>query len=277
MMIRPAASDGSAAAAAPARRPHLTLIHGSAAGAGQWDALRAQLPSTWAVDCVALAGYDGDALPAEAAYGIETELRRVAAPPVHTSPRVLVGHSMGGLVAAAACLAAPARYDALVLVEPVLFGLLARPGFTAVQHDVRSFLRYFASLQDPVRQLDAARAMFHFWKQYDAWEALSPARRERVAACMEKVRLECRLFDDAVVQADRLLRLAEVRVTWVTGSESPLHIHRVRQSFSELLPHTEFIEIAGAGHLGHVTHPRDLAAALANLVHRIETAQTAWA
>ena len=28
-------------------------------------------------------------------------------------------------------------------------------------------------------QLDAARAMFHFWKLYDAWEAQSPARREQ--------------------------------------------------------------------------------------------------
>ena len=203
-------------------------------------------------------------------YSVEIEVARIAPPPPGTGPRVLLGHSMGGLVAAATGMAHPDRYSALVLIEPVLFGLLAQSGFAAVHHDVRSYMRYFTSLQDPTRQLDAARAMFHFWKLYDAWEAQSPARREQAALCMRKVRLECRLFDDPGVHADRLSGLAGLPVVWVTGSESPSHIRSVQQSFCRHVPHTEVIEIAGGGHLCHLSHPGVLAALLAGLVSRLQ-------
>jgi len=257
--------------------PHLTLVHGSAAGVAQWKALIAHLPGSWQVSTPSLAGYDDPAFDFGAPYGAEIEVARIAPPSAGSSPRVLLGHSMGGLVAAATCLAYPGRYSALVLIEPVLFGLLAQPGFAAVHHDVRSYMRYFCSLQDPTRQLDAARAMFHFWKLYDAWEAQSPARREQAALTMRKVRLECRLFDDPAVHADRLRALAALPVVWVTGSESPSHIRSVRQAFCALVPHTEAIEIPGGGHLCHLSHPGELAALLARLVGRLGSRQLAEA
>jgi pimeloyl-ACP methyl ester carboxylesterase len=257
--------------------PHLTLVHGSAASIAQWDALIAHLPGSWQVLTPRLAGYDDAAFDFGAPYGAETEVARIAPPAASASPRVLLGHSMGGLVAAAACLAHPGRYTALVLIEPVLFGLLAQPGFAAMHHDVRTYMRYFCSLQDPTRQLDAARAMFHFWKLYDAWEAQSPARREQAALCMRKVRLECRLFDDPAVHADRLRGLAGLPVVWVSGSESPSHIRSVRQAFCAQVPHTEVFEIPGGGHLCHLSHPADLAALLARLVDRLRNEHLATA
>jgi len=255
--------------------PHLTLVHGSAASVAQWDALIAHLPGSWHVHAPRLAGYDDPQYDFNAPYGAQTEVERITPPPPGTGPRLLLGHSMGGLVAAATCLAHPGRFAALVLIEPVLFGLLAQPGFATVDHDVRSFMRYFGSLQDPTRQLDAARAMFHFWKLYDAWEAQSPARREQAALCMRKVRLECRLFDDPAVHADRLSALAGLPVVWVTGSESPAHIRSVQRSFCMHVPHTEVIEIPGGGHLCHLSHPGELAALLAQLVSHLQNKQLA--
>lgn len=260
-----------------AGEPHLTLVHGSAASAAQWDALIAHLPASWQVLTPRLAGYDDPAFDVDAIYGAEIEMARIAPPPPGAGPRVLLGHSMGGLVAVATCLAHPGRYSALVLIEPVLFGLLAQPGFADVHRDVRSFMRYFCSLQDATRQLDAARAMFHFWKLYDAWDAQSPARREQAALCMRKVRLECRLFDDPAVHADRLHALSGLPVLWVTGSESPSHIRGVRQAFCALVPHTEVIEIPGGGHLCHLSHPGELATLLAQLVGRLQNRHQAEA
>lgn len=275
-------SRSTAADAVHARRPghgapHLTLVHGSAASVAQWDALIAHLPGAWHVQTPRLAGYDDPQFDFDAPYGAQVEVARIAPPPPGTGPRVLMGHSMGGLVSAATCLAHPGRYSALVLIEPVLFGLLSQPGFAAVHHDVRSYMRYFTSLRDPSRQLDAARAMFHFWKLYDAWEAQSPARREQAASCMHKVRLECRLFDDPAVHADRLSALGGLPVVWVTGSESPSHIRSVQRIFCERVPNTEVIELAGGGHLCHLSHPGELAALLARLVSRLENQQPAEA
>lgn len=257
--------------------PHLTLVHGSAASVAQWDALIAHLPGAWHVQTPRLAGYDDSLFDFDAPYDAQAEVERIAPPPPGTDPRVLMGHSMGGLVSAATCLGHPGRYSALVLIEPVFFGLLSQPGFAAVHHDVRSFMRYFTSLQDPTRQLDAARAMFHFWKLYDAWEAQSPARREQAASCMHKVRLECRLFDDPVVHADRLSLLSSLPVVWITGSESPSHIRSVQRIFCERVPNTEVIELAGGGHLCHLSHPGELAALLVRLVSRLQNKQPAEA
>lgn len=277
MTSGPAAPAHADAGAPEPGVPHLTLVHGSAASVAQWDALIAHLPGSWNVLTPRLAGYEDPAFDFGAPYGAETEVARIAPPPPGAAPSVLLGHSMGGLVAAATCLAHPGRYSALVLIEPVLFGLLAQPGFAAVHHDVRSHMRYFCSLQDPTRQLDAARAMFHFWKLYDAWEAQSPARREQAALTMRKVRLECRLFDDPAVRADRLRALAALPVVWVSGSESPAHIRSVRQSFCAHVPHTEVVEIPGGGHLCHLSHPGELATLLARLVGRLQNRQLAEA
>jgi pimeloyl-ACP methyl ester carboxylesterase len=276
-MTSNAAADAVEAHATGLGVPHLTLVHGSAASVAQWDALIAHLPGEWHVQTPRLAGYDDSLFDLDAPYGAHVEVARIAAPPPGTGPRVLMGHSMGGLVSAATCLAHPGRYSALVLIEPTLFGLLSQPGFAAMHHDVRSHMRYFTSLQDPTRQLDAARAMFHFWKLYDAWEAQSPARREQAAGCMRKVRLECRLFDDPAVQADRLSALNSLPVVWVTGSESPSHIRSVQRIFCERVPHTEVVELAGGGHLCHLSHPGELAALLARLVSRIQNKQPAEA
>lgn len=265
-----ASLEGAEAGAPAPGVPHLTLVHGSAASLAQWDALIAHLPGSWRVLTPRLAGYDDPAFDFGAPYGAETEVARIDPPARGTGPRVLLGHSMGGLVAVANCVTHPDRYSALVLIEPVLFGLLAQPGFAGVHHDVRSFLRYFCALDDPARQLDAARAMFHFWKLYDTWEAQSPARREQTALWMRKVRHECRLFDDPAVHADRLRALAALPVVWVSGSESPSHIRSVRQGFRVHVPHTEAIEIPGAGHLCHLSHPGELAALLTRLVSRLQ-------
>ncbi|WP_425259571.1 alpha/beta fold hydrolase [Rubrivivax sp. RP6-9] len=277
MMSTSPAADAVEARASGHGAPHLTLVHGSAGGVAQWDALIAHLPGAWHVHTPRLAGYDDALFDFDAPYGAQVEVARIAPPPHGTDPRVLMGHSMGGLVSAATCLAHPGRYSALVLIEPVLFGLLSQPGAAAVHQDVRSFMRYFTSLQDPTRQLDAARAMFHFWKLYDDWDAQSPARREQAARCMRKVRLECRLFDDPAVHADRLSVLGGLPVVWVTGSASPSHIRSVQRIFCERVPHTEVIEIAGGGHLCHLSHPGELAALLVQLIGRLQNKQRAEA
>lgn len=273
-ITQPGSRPARTVAAPGTARPHLTLIHGSAAGPGQWDALAAQLSPMSMVDRIRLSGGDGAPYGPMVPYGIDVELACIAPPPASAAPRILVGHSMGGLIAAAQCIALPRRYDALVLIEPVLFGLLARPGHTAAHRDVSAFMRYFVSLRDPSRQLDAARAMFHFWRLYDAWEAMPPAQRERLAACMPKVRQECSLFDEDLVSPERLGALAGLPVVWVAGSESPSHIAAVRRSFVELLPDTELVEIPGAGHLVHTTHPREVAGVIARLVRRFEFSRT---
>ncbi|MCS6786762.1 MAG: alpha/beta fold hydrolase [Thiobacillaceae bacterium] len=98
----------------PAHTPHpssLTCLHGWGLGPDVWDDLRTRLPA-WAIRTPALPGYDGGALPAP--YRPETLADALARH--EPAPGVLLGWSMGGMVALAWAARAPQTVRGLILV-----------------------------------------------------------------------------------------------------------------------------------------------------------------
>ncbi len=102
------------------RGPTIVLVHGLGSRATHWLPVARLLARNFRVVLVELPGHGSSDMPEpfsleRAAQSLEQALARVSDGPV-----VLVGHSVGGLVAAAAAIDAPQRVRSLVLVETML-------------------------------------------------------------------------------------------------------------------------------------------------------------
>ena len=112
------------------RGPTVVLVHGLGSDAQHWMPVARDLARDHRVAFVELPGHGVS--PMMLPFGLEQAtlaLDRAIAEQTH-EPVVLVGHSVGGLVAAAEALQAPHRVRALVLVETAL-----RPQLTPGERD----------------------------------------------------------------------------------------------------------------------------------------------
>lgn len=198
--------------------PPVLLVHGLS-GSGRWWGRNAPaLAERFRVHLVDLVGFGrsrGAFRLAEAAGVLAAALDRLASGPFH-----VVGHSMGGYVAAELAAAAPDRVGRLVLVDAAAFPLGWRP----VRHTVNlaRAVRYMRPSFLPVLVADALRA---------GPLTLLGAARE-------------------TVETDLGARCEEVRaptlVVW--GEHDRVVPPSVGERLAECLPDGRLVTIEGAGH-----------------------------
>jgi pimeloyl-ACP methyl ester carboxylesterase len=99
--------------------PTLVLLHGFGESLTTWRALFDPLAGSYRVLAVDLPGFGGSTKP-RAPYTLEAMTRRLTTLLERETegPVVLIGHSMGGMLAASVALARPDRVRALILVAP---------------------------------------------------------------------------------------------------------------------------------------------------------------
>ena len=251
--------------------PHARVIalHSSASGVRQWDAWREHLPAGLEFTAPALMGYAGDnPWHADAPVSLAEEARRLEPLLAHGGHGAgpdggvhLLGHSYGGAVALELALRCPQRVLSLTLYEPVRFGVLRMPD---TQPSWRAVLDLGQAVRERVRarRLHEAAALFvDYWSGAQAWEHCAPRRREAIAACMPKVDAEFgALFDDALPpSAWRRLRMP---VRLLAGSDSPPPVLHVAQRLAAVLPNATLQRLDGLGHMGPVTAPVRVVAAV---------------
>lgn len=175
-------------------------------------------------------------------------------------PSILVGHSYGGLVALHAALAAPDRAKALILYDPVAFGILDED-----DRDVASTLNVIdlhagATLETRDAWLEA---FVDYWSGPGAWGGLrEPARAEfrRVGwAVREGVRtLMADMTKSAAYSALPPLHL-------ITGEHTPIAARRVVAKLAAATG-ADITEIQGAGHMGPLSHAEQVNARILELL-----------
>jgi len=149
--------------------PTIVMVHGLGSRIEHWLPVARRLARTHRVVLVELPGHGESEMPAPFTLARVTECldRELAA---EDGPVVLVGHSVGGLVAASVALRDPQRVRALVLVETVL-----RPTFDdAARREIRAALDrdYTGTLRDVYRSFGRDSA------QGDAlWGEVAPLDR----------------------------------------------------------------------------------------------------
>ena len=271
----PLASQPSHVSTAPlfARRhgagDRVLCLHSSTGSHAQWRDLTEALAGRCETITPDLHGHGrSPAWPAEAANSLHIDAHAVsallpdaddgsAAPGVH-----LVGHSYGGAVALQIALREPRRVRSLTLYEPVPFGLMhaCAPGGTALG-EIQDIA---GSVEALVRRGDldgAARVFVSYWGGAAAWEAMGPAQRTAVFARIVTVPRHFAALFRATWSA-RLLACLTMPVLLIHGAATRAPARCVADLLGDALPHVKRIEIAGAGHLGPMTHASAVTAAM---------------
>jgi pimeloyl-ACP methyl ester carboxylesterase len=151
--------------------PTIVLVHGLGSRSGHWLPVARRLARHHHVELVDLPGHGDTRMPAPFSLDrAEAALDRALAE-ISSEPVILVGHSLGGLVAAAEAIDHPRRVKGLVLVETALKPQADRAEraamLTALDGDYAAVLRSAyesfgrdsaqgLALYEEVRQLDPA-------------------------------------------------------------------------------------------------------------------------
>ncbi|MDG1339752.1 MAG: alpha/beta hydrolase [Paracoccaceae bacterium] len=176
-------------------------------------------------------------------------------------PCHLIGHSLGGALSLRLALEHPDRIARLSLIEPVLFAAAA--GTQA--H--RDHLTFFAPFQEAFEAGDRETPTRQFtahWGSGENWDKLPAPQRAYLTDRIHIIPATGAFLEQdrsQLLGAGRLEALA-IPTTLIRGSASPAIVGAIhcellgRSSMTELL-------IDGAAHMMSVTHPAELAAALA--------------
>lgn len=183
-------------------------------------------------------------------------------------PFSLVGHSYGAAVALIAALARPDRIRALALYEPTLFALLEEeaPGQEAA-NGIRFAAADAAAAIDAHDSAAAAERFIDYWMGAGTWLQMPKARQIPIAASMNNVRgWATALFSEPTPL--RAFRALDLPVLYMIGTRSPASSRGVARLLTSTLANVTVIEFAGLGHMGPVTHPELVNAAVADFLAR---------
>ncbi len=231
-------------------------LHCSGSSSRQWTRLAASLAPRHPVLAPELIGYGPDATWSAGGHAtLDDEAARIEAIVDATrGPVCLVGHSYGGAVATRVALRRGERVAGLALYEPVLFSLIARGA--AANPAGGEIVATGLSIHDDVRSgrsEQAAQRFIDYWSGDGTWETMDARRRQGVCARMPKVAQEfVALFDDAVPLA--AYRRLAMPVLWLEGEMTRLPPRAVAERLLPALADARHVRIAGAGHMGPITH-----------------------
>ncbi len=173
-------------------------------------------------------------------------------------PRLLFGHSMGGLVALNAALAgAPA--DALVLYEPIVLSLLdpGDPEDCAAQTWDASCIADFRASMAAANPEEGVRRFIEAYGDLP-WDALPQAARSALVARADSLLAEAEATNAATLDRASLAGLP-MPVLLLRGARSPGVLGRMARRLAATLPAAQATTITDAGHMGPVTHAREVA------------------
>ncbi|QYX57708.1 alpha/beta hydrolase [Roseovarius sp. SCSIO 43702] len=244
------------------------MIHCSLAHSGAWGPLARHLSGALTMTAFDLPGHGRSG-----GWAGEREIQAVTteiAASFCDGPTDLIGHSFGATVALRLAVERPELARSLTLIEPVFFAvaLNSRPEMRA------AFEREMQGVSDAFEAGDmraAARAFTELWGAGGKWEDLDDDERARMAAQMPLVQAaEDALYRDAgaLLEPGRLEGVTAPALL-LEGSRSPEIIPAINEGLAARLPHARRSVIAGAGHMGPITHPSQVASEILRFLDEV--------
>ncbi len=250
--------------------PGVVCMHSNASTSGQWRGLMELLAPKFRV--LAPDSYDagkGPRWPSDQVIHLRDEVALIE--PVLTragSPLSLVGHSYGGAVALIAALANPGRVRAMALYEPTLFALLDAETPAPNEADgIRSAVADAGIALDAGDPDAAAERFIDYWMGSGSWNRTPEKRKTPIAASVTNLRRwGYALFTEPTPL--KAFRSLDVPVLYMVGKRSTPSAHGVARLLATALPRVELMEFDDLGHMGPVTHPALVNAAIAQFLER---------
>jgi pimeloyl-ACP methyl ester carboxylesterase len=248
------------------KRARVIAFHCSGAGAGEWRALAEALGSPFEVDAPEFYGCESAGMwSGEHAFTLADEAARAIELIDRGEGKVhLVGHSYGGGVALHVAIARPERIASMALYEPSAFHLLSHMGEDG--REARAEIaRVARRICEGIVTGDYRGGMSVFvdyWNGAGAWEALAPAVQHALVRWAPKASLDFHalLGEPTLPSAYRQLRGP---VLLLHGEHAPMPALLIADGLSKLLPESQLVEVAGADHMGPLTHAAEVCALIA--------------
>jgi pimeloyl-ACP methyl ester carboxylesterase len=251
--------------------PGVVCIHSNASSSGQWRALMDLLaPKFHVLAADSYGAGKSPAWPTDRKIGLRDEIALLE--PVFAragDPFAVVGHSYGGAIALVAAITHPKRVRALALYEPTLFALVEQesPSPNDVDGIRNAVVAALAALQTG-DQSSAARHFIDFWMGRSSFDRMPERNQATIATAVTQIQgwKDC-LFDEPTP----LTAFAELKipVLLLVGTNSPLSSRAVTRRLTRVLSQAEVVELEGLGHMGPVTHPDQVNAAIRRFLESI--------
>ena len=256
----------------PTIRGRVIALHCSGASGGQWRPLGEALgrrcglltPEHFGPEVAASAQLSRFALADEAARSIA--LIDACDAKVH-----LVGHSYGGGVALQAALARPDRIASMTLYEPAAFHLLDDLGADGAAGfiEIAAIARQVRCAVDAGDNESAAAAFVDYWNGAGMWAKLSSQVRKGLTRWAPKAPLEfAALMNEPTTLQD--FETLDFPILILRGELAPTPTRLIADALPEVMNCARLEIIAGAGHMGPLTHA---AAVNARIVTHIANAE----
>lgn len=252
--------------------PAVILLHGYGESLLAWESVFDRL--TRQADIVAL-DLPGFGLSSKPATGYATDSLAAdvlgAMDALRLERAVLVGHSLGGAVAAAAALAAPERVPGLVLIDPAV---VTEPWLRRAENTSETTGR---TVRRGVAQYEALRMRFSgahdpaWLAESDSAMAYSPSGDAAYVTALQAVLRE---FDFAYLDHERARRLrTPTLIIW--GAYDPTVSVSRGRALAASLPAAEFRVVGRSWHRPHVERPAEVAGLIAEFLRGLSGARSA--